>query len=148
MARDQGIDLTDVDVRNKRRIIRAMESGGQKPTKSTLPNNVVLCGTKPKELSERIEQRVDAMLAAGLEAEVKKLADQYGWQAEAMKGIGYREWHDYFEGNQSLETTRERIISATKNLAKRQRIWFKRNPDIFWGSDEEIRAHVDDFLRV
>ncbi len=148
MARDQGIDLTDVDVRNKRRIIRAMESGGQKPTKSTLPNNVVLCGTKPKELSERIEQRVDAMLAAGLEAEVKKLADQYGWQAEAMKGIGYREWHDYFEGNQSLETTRERIISATKNLAKRQRTWFKRNPDIFWGSDEEIRAHVDDFLRV
>jgi tRNA dimethylallyltransferase len=147
-ARDQGIDLTDIDVRNKRRIIRAMESGGQKPTRSALPNNVVLCGTKPQELVARIEQRVDTMLAAGLEAEVKRLAEQYGWEAEAMKGIGYREWREYFEGVQTLEQTRARIILATKNLAKRQRTWFKRNPDIFWGSDAEIQAHIADFLRV
>lgn len=148
MARDQGIDLTDIDVRNKRRVIRAMESGGEKPTKSTLPSNIVLCGTKPNELPTRIEQRVDQMLKAGLEAEVKQLADRYGWEAEAMKGIGYREWRDYFEGSQSLEVTRERIISATKNLAKRQRTWFKRNPDITWGSPEEIQAHIAAFLRV
>lgn len=148
MARDQGIDLSDIDVRNKRRIIRAMESGGQKPTRSTLPNDIVLCGTKPKELIARIEQRVDAMLAAGLESEVKQLAETYGWEAEAMKGIGYREWQDYFAGTQSLEITRERIIAATKNLAKRQRTWFKRNPDITWGSPEEIEAHVAAFLKV
>ncbi len=148
MARDQGIDLTDVDVRNKRRIIRAMESGGQKPTRSALPNNVVLCGTKPQELEVRIAKRVDAMLATGLESEVKQLADRYGWEAEAMKGIGYREWRDYFADNQSLDVTRERIISATKNLAKRQRTWFKRNPDIFWGSPAEIEAHITAFLKV
>lgn len=148
MARDQGIDLTDVDVRNKRRVIRAMESGGQKPTRSPLPNNVVLCGIKPKELNARIEQRVDAMLAAGLEAEVKRLSSEYGWEAEALKGIGYREWRDYFEGNQSLEITRERIISATKNLAKRQRTWFKRNPDITWGTPEEIETHIAAVLKV
>jgi len=150
MARGQGIDLTDIDVRNKRRIIRAMEAGGQKPTRGTLSNDVLLIGRtlNRDDLQERIEQRVDAMLADGLEQEVKQLSEKYGWGAEALKGIGYREWQDYFEGTQSLETTRERIIAATKNLAKRQRTWFKRNPDIYWGTPEELMAHVDKFLKV
>lgn len=149
MARDQGIDLTDIDVRNKRRIIRAMESGGEKPTRSELPNNVLIISRtlNREELQDRIEKRIDDMLAAGLETEVKQLADQYGWEVEAMKGIGYREWREYFEGNQSLEQTRDRIIAATKNLAKRQRTWFKRNPDIQWvSSPEEAEALIADFL--
>ena len=150
MARDQGVDLTDIDVRNKRRIIRAMESGGEKPSRSPLKPNTELVGLVlgSEELQTRIEQRVDAMLTAGLEQEVKQLSQKYDWEAEAMKGIGYREWRDYFTGTQSLEITRERIISATKNLAKRQRTWFKRNPDIFWGSAEEIEAHIAAFLKV
>ncbi len=149
MAREQGLDLTDIDVRNKRRIIRAMESGGEKPTRKELSNNILLIGRRLNgdELQERIEKRVDAMLAVGLEAEVKQLSEEYGWEAEALKGIGYREWRDYLEGDQSLETTRERIISATKNLAKRQRTWFKRNPDIKWvTSAEEANALIDAFL--
>ena len=127
MARDRGIDLTDVDVRNKRRIIRAMESGGEKPTKSELREGALLLGlsVNATDLQQRIINRIDTMLTAGLEDEVKHLSEEYGWEAEALKGIGYREWRDYFEGNQSLEQTRERIISATKNLAKRQRTWFK-----------------------
>lgn len=150
MARDQGIDLTDIDVRNKRRIIRAMESGGARPSRSPLKANTKLFGLllEKNELQERMEHRVDAMLAAGLEDEVKQLSEKYGWEAEAMKGIGYREWKLYFEGDQTLEETRSRIISATKNLAKRQRTWFKRNPDIIWGSPEEIKTHVADFLEV
>lgn len=150
MARSKGIDLTDVDVRNKRRIIRAMESGGQKPSRSPLKPNTELVGLvlNSEELQDRIEKRVDTMLEAGLENEVKQLSDKYGWEAEAMKGIGYREWREYFEGSQTLEQTRDRIIAATKNLAKRQRTWFKRNPDIFWGSPEEIQAHIADLLRV
>lgn len=149
MARGQGIDLTDIDVRNKRRIIRAMESGGEKPTRKGLPDDVLLIGRTldKEELQDRIEFRVDQMLRAGLEDEVKQLSEKYGWEAEAMKGIGYREWQDYFEGNQSLETTRERIISATKNLAKRQRTWFKRNADIHWvTSGDEAEALIKDFL--
>jgi len=77
------------------------------------------------------------MLAAGLENEVKQLAGKYGWGAEPMKGIGYREWRDYFAGSQDLEQTRARIISSTNNLAKRQRAWLKRNPDIQWFSSAE-----------
>lgn len=149
MAQDQGVDLTDVDVRNKRRIIRAMESGGEKPTKSELREGTLLLGlsVNATDLQQRIINRIDTMLTAGLEDEVKHLSEEYGWEAEALKGIGYREWRDYFEGNQSLEQTRERIISATKNLAKRQRTWFKRNPDIHWvASPEAAKALIKDFL--
>jgi len=136
IAQLQGIDLTDIDTRNKRRIIRAIEAKGEKPTKKELRPNTLIVGLWPEteELKRRIEKRVDAMLAAGLEQEVKSLADKYGWDAEPMKGIGYREWREYFAGGQDAEQTRARIISATNNLAKRQRTWFKRNPDIKWFS--------------
>lgn len=134
IAQQRGIDLTNVDLRNKRRIIRAIESEGQKPSRSELRSNTLILGIKipSEELPQRIEARVDAMLAAGLKQEVKELARHYGWETEGMKGIGYREWREYFEGTQTLEQTRERIIAATKNLAKRQRTWFKRNADIQW----------------
>ncbi len=142
IAELQAIDLTDVDSRNKRRVIRAIESKGQKPTKQELRSNTLIIGLQlePKELKRQIEKRVDKMLAAGLEQEVKGLAGKYGWEAEPMKGIGYREWQDYFAGGQTLEQTRQRIISATNNLAKRQRTWFKRNPDINWFSSA-AKAH-------
>jgi tRNA dimethylallyltransferase len=136
VAQLQNIDLTDIDNRNKRRVIRAIEANGQKPTKKQLRPNSLVIGLQPEpeELKRRIEQRVDQMLAAGLEQEARELSERYGWDVEPMKGIGYREWQAYFAGRQSLEQTRQRIISATNNLAKRQRTWFKRNPDIHWFS--------------
>ncbi|MBX4201724.1 tRNA (adenosine(37)-N6)-dimethylallyltransferase MiaA [Candidatus Saccharibacteria bacterium] len=137
IAKLQNIDLTDIDIRNKRRVIRAIEAKGQKPTKQSIRPNTLIIGLQPdtEELKTRVEQRVDQMLADGLEKEVKQLSVKYGWEAEPMKGIGYREWQNYFNGSQSLEETRQRIISATNNLSKRQRTWFKRNRDINWFSD-------------
>jgi tRNA dimethylallyltransferase len=145
IAQLQGIDLTDIDTRNKRRVIRAIEAKGEKPNKKELRPNTLIIGlwTEPDELKQRIEKRVDAMLAAGLEQEVKSLADKYSWDVEPMKGIGYREWREYFAGGRSLEQTRSRIISATNNLAKRQRTWFKRSPDIQWFSSA---AEAYDFV--
>jgi tRNA dimethylallyltransferase len=142
LAKQRGIDLTDIDVRNKRRVIRAIEAGGQKPTKGGLRSNTLIVGLKldNEELRKRVEKRTDKMLAAGLEQEVKKLSDKYGWDIEPMKGIGYREWRDYFEGGQTLDQTRQRIISSTMNLAKRQRTWFRRNPDIQWFSSVKEAA--------
>jgi tRNA dimethylallyltransferase len=136
LANNRRIDLTDIDSRNKRRVIRAIEAGGQKPTKGELRPKTSIVGLQlpREELRQRVEQRTDKMLAAGLEREVKNLADQYGWDIEPMKGIGYREWQDYFAGDQTLEATRQRIISSTMNLAKRQRTWLKRSPDIQWFS--------------
>ncbi len=129
---DLEIDTSGIDVRNKRRLIRLVETNGVRPSKGELrPNTLVLGLEIPRdELRMRVENRVDAMFAADLENEVKKLSIKYGWEVEPMKGIGYREFQEYFGGDQSLEQTRERIISATLNLAKRQRTWFKRNPYI------------------
>ena len=149
MAEQQNIDLTGIDTRNKRRVVRAIQTNGQKPVRSVMrPNTLVLgIATDREHLRERITQRVDAMLAAGLEQEVRTLADTYGWDVEPMKGIGYREWRDYFLGSQDLGTTHNRIISATMGLAKRQRTWFKRNPDIQWlDRPEQATTLIESFL--
>lgn len=134
LANSRNIDLSEIDTRNKRRIIRAIEAGGQKPSKKEMIPDVLVVGLQinREELRKKIENRVDQMIGRGLEQEVKRLSRRYGWSIEPMKGIGYKEWHEYFEGGQSLEQTRDRIVSATMNLAKRQRTWFKRNKNVQW----------------
>lgn len=143
-----GIDLGDTDVRNKRRLIRLLETGGAAQNKQALRSNTLVLGLLPEraELKERITLRVDTMLVAGLEQEVQSIAERYGWDCEGLKGIGYREWHEYFLGTQTLEATRQRIISSTVGLAKRQRTWFKRNKSIHWFPTPVNYTHVDELV--
>jgi tRNA dimethylallyltransferase len=154
---DNRLDITDIDIRNKRRLIRLIENNGARPTKSSLRPNTFIIGiaVEREKLRERITQRVDTMLHAGLELEVRNLEACYGWGAEPMKGIGYREWREYFEGpgtdaqhtnRQTLEQTRERIIAATMGLAKRQRTWFKRNDRIHWLTSSNKMADAVDLV--
>jgi tRNA dimethylallyltransferase len=145
-AEQRGLKIDGIDTRNKRRVIRLIENDGQLPTKKPLrPNTLILGLNAPREqLHKRIAARVDHMFESGLEKEVRQLAEQYGWDAEPMKGIGYREWQEYFKGTQSLEETRQKIIKATQDLAKRQRTWFKRNKSIHWlETPVDMRAAVD-----
>ncbi len=87
------------------------------------------------------------MFRRGLKHEVQELADKYGWEVEPMKGIGYREFKDYFAGNQSLAATKRKIVKSTLDLAKRQRTWFKRNRSIQWVEDPKVAIdHVREFL--
>jgi tRNA dimethylallyltransferase len=134
---ERGLNTADVDTQNKRRLIRVIETGGQQPKRANMRSNTLVLGVRiPKDqLQNRIENRVDDMLAAGLEQEARQLAGTYGWECEALKGIGYREWREYLDGAQTLAETRQRVIKATKDLAKRQRTWFKRNPSIQWIDD-------------
>lgn len=147
------LDLGDVDTRNKRRLIRLIETKGMKPTRQPLRDNTLIIGLKTDReiIEQRIISRLDDMLAAGLEDEVKGLADKYGWEAEALKGIGYAQWQGYFEGRQSLPETRQKIIKATFEYAKRQRTWFKRNKSIHWFhapvNQREIVDAVTTFLQ-
>lgn len=136
-AEAMGLDTTGIDLRNKRRIVRLVENNGVRPTKGPMRENVLVLGIKTdrEHLHDRIERRVDAMMAAGLEAEVRQLAGRYGWEVEPMKGIGYIEWKEYFADSQTLDETRAKIIKATMDLAKRQRTWFKRNLGIQWLDD-------------
>lgn len=134
---DAGLELGGVDTRNKRRLIRLLETNGAEQTRQPLRGNTIMIGlrTDREVLNERITNRVDAMLAAGLEREVDQLQQRYGWDCEALKGVGYSQWKDYFLGQRSAEElalTRLRIIKATQELAKRQRTWFKRNKSIHW----------------
>lgn len=145
---DAGIELGDVDVRNKRRLIRLLETNGAIPTRSELRQNTLIIGLQPErdELENRIVKRVDAMLEAGLEDEVRGLVKSYGWEAEGLKGVGYAQWKGYLEGTESIAETRQKIIKATIDLAKRQRTWFRRNKSIHWLPTPVNQQTVDDLI--
>lgn len=133
-----GMDLDpgNVDIRNKRRLVRLIETNGALPSRGRLRGNTLIVGLKTEReaLEKRIMKRVDRMLADGLEDEVRGLAERYGWDCEALKGVGYAQWQGYFAGSQTLPETKQKIIKATLDLAKRQRTWFKRNKSIHWFS--------------
>lgn len=133
-AGNKNLPLERIDTRNKRRVIRLIETDGDEPTKQAIRGNTLVIGMQinREDLFERVQKRTEKMIKQGLEDEVRKLLGKYGWQCEALKGIGYIEWKPYFEGTQTLEATKEQIISNTMKLAKRQRTWFKRNKSIHW----------------
>jgi len=135
--KQQGLELGDTDIRNKRRLIRLLETNGALQTRQPMSNNTLMIGltTDRETLRERITNRVDNMILAGLEQEVDSLQIKYGWDCEGLKGVGYSQWRDYFlsqKKDEDRELVRQRIIKATLDLAKRQRTWFKRNKSIHW----------------
>jgi tRNA dimethylallyltransferase len=134
--KDAGIDMP-LNSQNRRHLIRSIETAGEISQKKDVRENTLVIGLSiPKEeLEERIEQRVASMINNGLEAEVRSLSGQYGWDTEAMSAVGYREWQAYFEGTQTLEETKQLIVITTRQYAKRQRTWFKRNSYIHWFTD-------------
>ena len=146
---EQGLELGSIDVRNKRRLIRLLETNGALQERQPLRDNTLILGIAidREVLERRITTRVDAMLAAGLEYEVRRLQTKYGWDCEALKGIGYSQWQLYSLSQKTsadLANTRQRIIKATLGLAKRQRTWFKSNKSIHWFSTPvDMTATVD-----
>lgn len=150
-AESKMLDTSSIDVRNKRRIIRLLETNGATPSRRPLRENTLVLGVRTEKdmLDDRINKRVELMLEQGLEGEVRSLAEEYGWDCEAMKGIGYVEWREYFEGSQTIEQTKARIVRSTKNLAKRQHTWFKRSSDIIWcSSTGQAEEKVSAFLKT
>lgn len=118
----------------------------ERPAKQAFRSHTLVIGIKSDRavLEQRIQRRVDAMLAAGLEAEVRQLIEQYGWDCEALKGVGYAQWQGYFAGTETIQETRQKIIKATLDLAKRQRTWFKRNKSIQWFTAPVNQASIVD----
>ena len=84
-------------------------------------------------LYRRIEERVDAMIAAGWVDEVQYLLDKgIPTDCQAMKAIGYQELALYLQGQMPLDDAVARIKTRTRRFAKRQLTWFKRMPYIHW----------------
>ncbi len=81
-------------------------------------------------LYERINTRVEQMVAHGLEKEVQSLLPQFS--LNALQTVGYREWLPYFNQEQSLERVIAAIQQNTRQYAKRQMTWFKKDPTVQW----------------
>lgn len=129
-----GIEVTDVDFKNRRHLQRAVERGRAGKTNTTLRDNTLVIGTRRDriELDKRIEDRIEAMIEAGFVDEVDRLLKRYGSGSEAMTGIGYKAFASYLKGEISLEDAKQQFIRNDKRLAKRQRTWFKRNKSIHY----------------
>lgn len=97
-------------------------------------------------LYQRIEQRVDAMLAGGLIEEVQKLYDR-GCRREmtAMQGLGYKEILNYLSGEWSLEKAAEELKKGTRHFAKRQITWFKREKNVEW---IDLKNYTFDYQQI
>ena len=85
-----------------------------------------------EELYRRIELRVDQMLEMGLIDEVKALMADAQAQTTARQAIGYKEIAAALEGNMSMEEAVDFLKQATRNYAKRQLTWCRRNSSIHW----------------
>lgn len=145
-----------VDHNNPHRLIRALEiclSSG-KPYSSFLGNKKaptffetqkVLIQWDREILYERINQRVDLMVDAGLEAEARSLYIHK--DINALQTVGYREWFAHFDGSIDRETALEEIKKNTRRYAKRQTTWFKRYSDAIKvtgeSSVEEVLQQLD-----
>jgi len=90
----------------------------------------------PKEvLNPRIEARIEEMVEEGLLAEVRGLMERWGSEAPALKLIGYKEIAAYLQKKASLEAAIALVIQNTRQYAKRQRTWFKKDREIQWFND-------------
>jgi tRNA dimethylallyltransferase len=127
--------------RNPVHLTRTIETNGEIPTKKGLRKNTLLVGIDiaKENLANRVRARVDAMLTAGLIDEVKTLSQQYNEKLPAFQIPGYQPFHQYTQGNITLDQAKAQFIKNDLSLAKRQKTWFKRNKDIQW-VQEQIQA--------
>jgi tRNA dimethylallyltransferase len=94
-------------------------------------------------LEERIKTRTHQMIARGLVAEVEQLCHKYGRDLPLLNTLGYGEIKKYLAVEISLETAIAEIIVHTRQFAKRQRTWFRKDTDINW-FDASSDSLVDD----
>ena len=136
---------------NVKRVIRALEYYWQTGQKISVHNQEERQKKSPfsfayyvismdrSRLYERIDQRVDQMLAHGLVEEVERLKAMGCHRGMvSMQGLGYKEILDYLDGKCSLEEAVYILKRDTRHFAKRQLTWFKRERDVRW-------MHLEDF---
>ena len=84
------------------------------------------------EMKAALDRRVDAMMEAGLLEEVKALAASAPRSATALQAIGYKELLPVLDGEKTLADGIAEVKLRTRQYAKRQLTWFRRNPEIYW----------------
>ncbi len=139
----------EVDLSNPHRLIRALEvcmSSGQKfsslrKSKAiSRPFQIINIGLllERDELYSRINLRVDQMISEGLVDEARSLLPFR--QVNALNTVGYKELFDYIDKKCSLEVAIDLIKKNTRNYAKRQMTWFRKEEGMKWFDPEETDA--------
>ncbi len=147
-----------VDRRNPARVVRALEvclqSGRPYSEQRTGIRRqrdfaIIKAGIDMprEELYDRINRRVDMMVAEGLEQEAREM---YPHRAlNALQTVGYREMFDWFEGRISREEAIELIKRNSRRYAKRQMTWFRRDGEIRWfghGDEAAIIGYIESHI--
>ncbi len=105
---------------------------------------ITLCFDRREDMWERIDRRVDEMMARGLADEVRELLQSgLNPRCTAMQAIGYKEFTDALTGNGDLHTAAEEVKLRSRQYAKRQLTWFGRNKQAWrysWGNSPDIHA--------
>lgn len=144
-----------VDKKNPRRVVHALEiclmtgqtyTSFRKNERKERPFRIVKIGlTRPREeLYERINRRVDQMMADGLLDEARRLYPLR--QLNALNTVGYKEMFAYLDGTWTLEEAVERLKGNTRRYARKQLTWFKKDAEVTWFAPDEIEKiiqHVD-----
>lgn len=117
----------------------------------------IIISPQPRSiLHERIERRFDLMMENGFIDEIKSLHARSDLHADlpAIRAVGYRQAWDWLEGNCTLEQMREKAIAATRQLAKRQLTWLRRESGCIWydsqtdGAWAEVSRALGGFLEA
>ena len=135
-----------VDLNNAKRVLHAVEVClmAGKPYSSLRTNTpkdrgfrIIRIGLNrdKQELYDRIDKRVDMMLAEGLEEEARALLPYRS--LNPLNTVGYKEFFDYFEGKTDYDEAVRLIKRNSRRYAKKQLSWFRRDADISWFHPEE-----------
>lgn len=151
-----------IDKRNIRRVVRALEVtlttgepfSAQRQKSPPDFNKYIVGLTLPRDkLYQRIDTRVDGMLAAGLVAETQALAAKgYGWKLPAMSAIGYKQIGQCLRGEIELAEAVRLIKHDTRRFVRQQGNWFRlEDPSIHWYEADkldidELAAHIRGFF--
>ncbi|MCK3894924.1 tRNA (adenosine(37)-N6)-dimethylallyltransferase MiaA [Streptococcus suis] len=144
MAEQAGLT---VEGNSRRRIIRGLELkkfGKNLENTESEYEPLYICLTDDRQvLYDRINQRVDKMMAAGLLDEVSWLYQEHP-QAQAAMGIGYKEFFPYFAGELSLEEAIDKVKQNSRRFAKRQLTWFRNRMavDFYQVSEEGVKDRI------
>ncbi|MCC8171130.1 MAG: tRNA (adenosine(37)-N6)-dimethylallyltransferase MiaA [Parabacteroides sp.] len=149
------IHYNEVDLKNPKRVIHALEvclmtgkpySRLRTNRQKSRPFRIIKIGlTRDREeLYDRINRRVDAMIAEGLVEEARRV---YPFRhLNSLNTVGYKELFNYFDGQWSLDFAIEKIKQDSRNYARKQMTWFRRDREIAWFHPEEeeaIMRHIE-----
>lgn len=150
---EQGLEIPQL---NRRRAIRALELArftDHLENHETDYDALLLCLTDDRQvLYDRINGRVDKMVELGLLDEARWLYDNYP-NAQAARGIGYKELFPYFSGEQSLDEAVDKLKQNTRRFAKRQLTWFRNRMEMTFYNvsdkdfEKQIQEAVSEFLK-